>query len=295
VALAQTLKGYRQRVEMQLEQKLSHSSIQPSLQEAMRYSLFNGGKRIRPALVYLVNQALGGELSSADTAACAIEAVHGYSLVHDDLPAMDDDNLRRGKATCHIAFDEASAILAGDALQCIAFEWLSAQDNLLSAERQLSMLQTLSRASGDRGMVAGQAFDLAHVDKPLSIEQLATMHRFKTGALISAAVELGMISANTNISQNIQQSLTDYGNAIGLAFQVQDDILDITGDTTTLGKPQGSDLEANKPTYPALLGLEGAKKKLQLLHDQAIEASQCLGNQGIHLQALASYIVERRH
>jgi len=295
VSIEQQLAFYQHRVTEQLQRRLQHHSIQASLQQAMRYSLFNGGKRIRPTLVYLVNNALQGQLSDADDAACAIEAVHSYSLVHDDLPAMDDDNLRRGQPTCHVRFDEASAILAGDALQCIAFQWLSQQQNNLTAQQQLQMISVLATASGDTGMVAGQAFDLAHVDQPLSLAQLENMHRCKTGALISAAIELGILSANAEVSVQSKQSLLEYGDAIGLAFQVQDDILDITGDTVTLGKPQGSDIEANKPTYPALLGLEGARVKLQQLLQQALDATECLGQQGTALRELAKYIVERNH
>ncbi|MCJ8338809.1 MAG: polyprenyl synthetase family protein [Pseudomonadales bacterium] len=295
MSLEQQLASYQRRVTEQLQQRLQHQSIQSSLQQAMCYSLFNGGKRIRPALVYLVNSALEGQLTDADAAACAIEAVHSYSLVHDDLPAMDDDDLRRGKATCHVQFDQATAILAGDALQCIAFQWLSSQQNDLAPHQQLQMISVLATASGDMGMVAGQAFDLAHVDQPLSLEQLENMHRCKTGALITAAIQLGILSANREISELSRQSLLDYGNAIGLAFQVQDDILDITADTATLGKPQGSDIAANKPTYPALLGLDGARMKLQQLYHQALDATECLGQRGAALRELAKYIVERNH
>ncbi len=295
MTIKKQLTRYQQRVEAELEQRLAHDSIQNSLQQAMRYSTLNGGKRIRPALVYLINQSLGGDLQNADSAACAIEALHSYSLVHDDLPAMDDDNLRRGKPSCHLQFDEATAILAGDALQCIAFQWLSQQNNQLSAERQLQMLQVLTKASGDAGMVAGQAFDLANVGKALTLSELEEMHRFKTGAILSAAVELGIISSNKEITDELRLTLLSYADAIGLAFQVQDDILDIVGDTATLGKPQGSDSAANKPTYPALLGLDGAREKLSQLYQQALAASQCLGERGVPLQQLAKYIVERSY
>lgn len=293
--LKQQLDGYRQRVEQHLESQLVHQSIQPSLQQAMRYGLLNGGKRVRPALVYMVNQLLGGQLSDADAAACAIECVHSYSLVHDDLPAMDNDELRRGKPTCHIAFDEATAILAGDALQCFAFELLSQWQNTLDASLRLKQVSVLSRASGDRGMVAGQAFDLAHEGKPLTLEQLQAMHRDKTGALLNAAIELGALSANCSLSTEQQQALAQYGSAIGLAFQVKDDILDIEGDTATLGKPQGSDIAANKPTYPALLGLDGAKQKLAELHQSALLAVEVFGNNSQPLAQLADYIANRDH
>lgn len=293
MSLKTDLTFYRHRVEQNLKLKLLRHSIQPSLQNAMQYSVLNGGKRVRPILVYLVNKALGGSAEAADSAACAIECLHSYSLVHDDLPAMDDDELRRGEPTCHIAFDEATAILAGDALQCIAFEWLTDPSDLLTAEQQIAMVRTLSIASGDLGMIAGQAFDLASVDQSLSYDQLRAMHRCKTGALINAAITLGIISAG--VDPKTQQDLIDYGSAIGLAFQVKDDILDIESDTQTLGKPQGSDIESNKPTYPALLGMEGAKQKLDQLYQQALAATATLGDNGEQLRALATYIVERNH
>ncbi|BBB28364.1 polyprenyl synthetase family protein [Neptunomonas japonica] len=294
MALQTAIKTYHHRVDEQLKNSLVHNSIEPLLQDAMRYALFNGGKRVRPLLVYLVNQLLNGDITHADSSACAIECVHSYSLVHDDLPAMDDDELRRGKPTCHIAFDEATAILAGDALQCFAFELLSSTNNPANTSTKLQMISVLARASGDKGMVAGQAFDLSHVDKPLALEQLKQMHAHKTGALINAAIELGYLSAEC---QNLETktALLAYGEAIGLAFQVKDDILDIEGDTQTLGKPQGSDLEQNKPTYPALLGMEGAKAKLDSLHRAALDAMQPFGEQGKLLRELADYIVNRSH
>jgi farnesyl diphosphate synthase/geranylgeranyl diphosphate synthase type II len=294
VALNTLLQQYALRVEAALDTRLQHRSIEPRLQDAMRYALFNGGKRVRPGLVYLCNQLLGGDLDAADLPASAIEAVHSYSLVHDDLPAMDDDDLRRGKPTCHIAFDEASAILAGDALQCCAFEWLASPQPMLTAAVQLRMVAILARAAGDRGMVAGQAFDLAHVGQSLSLEQLQQMHRHKTGALLTAAVELGALSAGIT-SGDHYDALRRFGDAIGLAFQVQDDILDIEGDTATLGKPQGSDLAQNKPTFAALLGLSGAREKLQLLHAEAINALALFGPEADPLRTLADYIVKRDH
>jgi farnesyl diphosphate synthase/geranylgeranyl diphosphate synthase type II len=294
VALQTAIKTYHHRVDEQLKNSLVHNSIEPLLQDAMRYALFNGGKRVRPLLVYLVNQLLNGNINQADAPACAIECVHSYSLVHDDLPAMDDDELRRGKPTCHIAYDEATAILAGDALQCFAFELLSSTNNPANANTKLQMVSVLAKASGDKGMVAGQAFDLSHVDKSLTLEQLKQMHAHKTGALINAAIELGYLSAECQ-DVTAKTALLAYGEAIGLAFQVKDDILDIEGDTQTLGKPQGSDIEQNKPTYPALLGMEGAKAKLDSLHKDALEAIQPFGNQGQLLRELADYIVNRSY
>jgi farnesyl diphosphate synthase/geranylgeranyl diphosphate synthase type II len=207
---------------------------------------------------------------------------------------MDDDDLRRGKPTCHIAFDEACAILAGDALQCTAFEWLAQPQAELQPRLQMRMLAILARAAGDRGMVAGQAFDLAHVGQSLTLDELQQMHRHKTGALLTASVELGALSAGIDSGERYD-ALRHFGDAIGLAFQVQDDILDIEGDTTTLGKPQGSDLAQNKPTFPALLGITGAREKLQQLHSQAIEALALFGSEADPLRALADYIVKRDH
>lgn len=287
------LKHYQERVDNHLEACIHQESIDPILQESMQYSLFNGGKRIRPALVYMVNTMLGKPYTHADSAAAAIECVHSYSLVHDDLPAMDDDDLRRGKPTCHIAFDEATAILAGDALQCLAFELISEDENL-AAQTRLALIKKLGYASGHRGMVVGQSFDLRHVGKPLSIEQLEAMHQHKTGALLSCAVEMGAICAGLT-AKNQLSALADYSAAIGLAFQVQDDILDIEGDSATIGKPQGSDEEQNKPTYPALLGLDGAKLKLQQLHQQAVNALDIFGPDATELKALADFIVHRDH
>ncbi len=295
MALDSQLHHYQERVEEKLTQRLNHSSIHSPLQEAMRYSVFNGGKRVRPVLVYMVNQALGGNLADADCAACAIEALHSYSLVHDDLPAMDDDDLRRGKPTCHIAFDQATAILAGDALQCIAFDWLSQEQSALTKQQQLSAVSVLARCAGDSGMVAGQSFDLANVGKPLTLDQLQQMHAHKTGALINAAIELGTLTVQSTVAQSTRDALKAYGDAIGLAFQVQDDILDIIGDTQTLGKPQGSDVDANKPTYPSLLGIDGAQQKLAQLHQQAISSLEPLGDDAQALRELADFIVERRN
>lgn len=292
MTIKNTLKQYQQRVDAYLDQTVLNDSIEPRLQEAMRYALFNGGKRVRPILVYLVNQMLGGKLEDADAPAAAIECVHSYSLVHDDLPAMDDDDLRRGKPTCHIAFDEATAILAGDALQCFGFELLTQDEE--QPNRNLKMVKVLAQASGDSGMVVGQAFDLANVGKSLTLEQLEAMHAHKTGALLNAAVDLGALSSGCNDNDTFAQ-LRRYGDAIGLAFQVKDDILDIEGDTETIGKPQGSDVEQDKPTYPALLGMDGAKEKLRQLHQEAVAAVQPFGDAAQPLVELADFIVNRDH
>ncbi len=287
------LQQYQKRVEQQLETVLQKTCDAEQVRLAMNYSLFNGGKRVRPVLVYMANQLLNGQLAQADSAACAIECIHSYSLVHDDLPAMDDDELRRGKPTCHIAFDEATAILAGDGLQPLAFELL-ATDNGLPAEIRLQMVSVLARDSGYLGMVGGQSIDLCNEGKQISTEQLELMHRHKTGALICASIEMGALSSN-HASKVDLRALKNYASAIGLAFQVKDDILDIEGSTETLGKPQGSDLQHEKSTYPALLGMAGAKQKLALLNEQAHASIVDFGDAAQPLHWLADYIVERQY
>ncbi|MGB2130455.1 MAG: polyprenyl synthetase family protein [Marinobacterium sp.] len=297
MSIQNVLADCRERVEQQLDQLIStEGALEPRLQQAMRHGLLNGGKRLRPALVYLSYRLCSGQPHSelADRAAVAIECIHSYSLVHDDLPAMDDDDLRRGQPTCHIAFDEATAILAGDALQCLAFEHLSQPLAGADATLQLRLFNTLARASGERGMVAGQAFDLSHVDRPLTLEQLQGMHACKTGALITAAIELGAIAAGA-AGEDKLAALRRYGDLIGLAFQIQDDLLDIEGDTATLGKPQGSDLEQNKPTYPALLGLDGARERLHQLHREAVDILRGFGPAADDLIGLTDFIVNRDH
>lgn len=286
----------QQRVDAALERLFV--APQPELQrlyQAMRYSVTNGGKRVRPLLVYAACEALGGNIEHADGAACAVELIHAYSLVHDDLPAMDDDDLRRGKPTTHKAFDEAAAILAGDGLQTLAFEVLSnAELNPHNAEQRLAMIATLARASGPAGMVGGQAIDLGSVGQALGQTALENMHRHKTGALIEASVTLGAL-ASGNAAPTALAALQRYAQAIGLAFQVQDDILDIESDTHTLGKTQGKDQANDKPTYPAILGLQNAKGYALELRDQALAALENLGSAAEPLRMLARYIVERRH
>ena len=292
--LADLIRAQRRRVEAQLEQRLSDRSvIEPRLREAIHYSLFNGGKRMRPTLVYLAAEFCGASVAAADSAACAIEAIHSYSLVHDDLPAMDDDDLRRGKPTCHIAFDEATAILAGDALLTWAFELLSEPNAELQPAQQLRMVNALARASGDQGMVDGQAYDLNSVGKKLTLEQLRAMHAAKTGALINVSLELGALAADAK--QEEREALRRYGDALGLAFQIKDDLLDIEGDTLTLGKPQGSDRDRNKPTYPALAGIEQCRRWLEDLRQEAVSALEPFGTRSLALRALAEYVIERDH
>ncbi|WP_296269241.1 farnesyl diphosphate synthase [Pseudomonas sp. UBA6562] len=270
----------------------------PELQRlyaAMRYSVMNGGKRVRPLLAYAACEALGAPAEAANGAACAVELIHAYSLVHDDLPAMDDDDLRRGQPTTHKAFDEACAILAGDGLQSLAFTALL--DPHLSTQSEalrLSMVQTLASAAGPAGMVGGQAIDLGSVGLTLDPHALAFMHRHKTGALIEASVRLGALASGRAQPAQLE-ALQTYARAVGLAFQVQDDILDVESDTATLGKRQGADIARDKPTYPALLGLDAAKAFAIELRDQALVAVQGLGESAEPLRALARYIVERRH
>ena len=265
------------------------------LYQAMRYSVMNGGKRVRPLLVYAACEALNGDKADADGAACAVELIHAYSLVHDDLPAMDDDDLRRGQPTTHKAFDEACAILAGDGLQSLAFEAMAqAEHNPQDATLRLRMFAVLARAAGPAGMVGGQAIDLGSVGLKLDRDALELMHRHKTGALIEASVQLGALASGRADADNLA-SLSQYARAIGLAFQVQDDILDVESDTATLGKHQGADIARDKPTYPALLGMDAAKAYALELRDQALHALRPFDIAAEPLRELARYIVERRN
>jgi geranylgeranyl pyrophosphate synthase len=280
-------------LEQLLADALSIDDVAPSrLHEVMRYSALAGGKRIRPILVYASGEALKTPIAALDRIAVAVECVHAYSLVHDDLPAMDDDDLRRGIPTAHKAFDEATAILAGDALQAFAFEWLSEPIEGISASSQLRLIQGLSAAAGSRGMVGGQAIDLASVGQQLTEQQLEVMHAHKTGALINACVLLPSYCTET-VTEQQRDSLTRYAAAIGLAFQVQDDILDVESDTATLGKQQGADIAANKPTYPSILGMDGAKQKLRELHQDAFGALDVFGSEADLLRDIARFIVQR--
>ena len=261
---------------------------------ACRYSLLNGGKRLRPILVYLTGELFNADNADLDRITCAIECIHSYSLVHDDLPAMDDDELRRGRPTCHIAYDEATAILVGDALQCLAFETITeSQFNGTTVNNQLKIVNTLANASGLLGMCGGQALDIAATDSIITLTQLEQVHKLKTGALLKSAIKMGALAGNANELEIA--ALARYAEAIGLAFQVQDDILDVEGDTHTLGKPQGSDIEANKATYPALLGIEGAKDKARNLVNQAINALSEIDADTGRLKAIAEYIIARDH
>ncbi len=282
------------RVEGVLNRFLPAEQTHPAaLHGAMRYSILGGGKRVRPLLVYAAGQSLGADAAALDAAACAVECIHAYSLVHDDLPAMDDDALRRGKPTCHKAFGEATAILAGDALQALAFQVLAhAHMGKLRAEHRVRMIELLAQAAGSRGMVGGQALDLAAMGTDLDIAQLEDMHVHKTGALIRAAVLLGAYCAE-DLQDAARSALDHYGRYIGLAFQIQDDILDVTGSTEELGKQAGADRALNKPTYPALLGLNGARQRASELHQAALDCIAGLDQRADPLRWLSEYIVAR--
>ena len=290
------LQAWQQRTDQALQKYLpSETTIPQPLHKAMRYAVLNGGKRIRPLLAYATGHALDVNVEKIDAAACAVELIHAYSLVHDDLPAMDDDDLRRGKPTCHKAFGEAEAILAGDALQSLAFHLLAhclADD--IPTQQQLQMVEVLATASGSRGMAGGQSIDLNAVGKTLNIAELENMHIHKTGALIRASVKLGAL-CSANVNKDVLKKLDHFAKCIGLAFQIRDDILDVEGDTETLGKPQGSDIARNKPTYPALLGINEARQMADELYQEALDSLADFGDNAIPLQMLSSYIIQRKY
>ena len=288
------MQTWQQRVDHALEQCLPNDQTTPTdLHAAMRYSVLNGGKRVRPFLVYATGAAVAADDTALDVTACSVELIHAYSLIHDDLPAMDDDDLRRGKPTCHRAFTEATAILAGDALQALTFHLLAHYlPTAIPAQQRIDMLDLLAVASGSRGMAGGQAIDLASVGKQLTIAELENMHIHKTGALIRASVKMGAM-CKPDIDPMLLGKLDHYAKCIGLAFQIQDDILDEIADTETLGKPQGADKALNKPTYPALLGLDESRKMAIDLYEDAIHSLIGFDSQADPLRWLAKYIVER--
>ncbi|OOS00545.1 (2E,6E)-farnesyl diphosphate synthase [Haemophilus paracuniculus] len=292
-SLSQDLTAIQGRINDFTARKLDEYQAHGSpLIEAMKYAVLLGGKRVRPFLIYATGRMLGVPLDHLDHSAAAMEAIHAYSLVHDDLPAMDDDKLRRGQPTCHIAFDEATAILAGDALQSFAFE-LIANDPYLNDSQKVAQCRTLATNAGARGMCLGQSLDLQAENRTVSLAELELIHRNKTGALIEGAVMMGFhLSAH---SQNlaIKQPLARYAQAIGLAFQVQDDILDVIGDTAKIGKTVGSDENLDKSTYPKLLGLAGAKQKAEQLYQTALHALAELPFDTTALKALAGFVVKR--
>ncbi|KGJ90593.1 (2E,6E)-farnesyl diphosphate synthase [Colwellia psychrerythraea] len=291
---------YQQRINNFLAGKLeSLTSNDPKLLEAMRYGLLIGGKRMRPYLAYITGEAISANLDDIDAVAGALECIHAYSLLHDDLPAMDDDDLRRGKPTCHKAFDEATAILAGDALQTLAFDILvnhsfASKDDSSNYQVQIQLIQQLVHASGYQGMCGGQALDLAATNKAIPLSELEKLHSLKTGALLKASV-LMPTTCSEQVTSEHKKILSDYAQLIGLAYQVQDDIIDLTSTEEELGKPVGSDLAANKSTYPALLGLEGAQDKAENLLQQALQALTRLPYNTQSLADFATFIVKRSH
>ncbi|EOB1204392.1 (2E,6E)-farnesyl diphosphate synthase [Photobacterium damselae] len=295
-SLLQLLQHYQERNNQQLTHWLDAQPFaDQTLLKAMKYGALLGGKRVRPFLTYVTGTMLGVNEENLDTPAAAIECIHAYSLIHDDLPAMDDDELRRGQPTCHIAFDEATAVLAGDALQTLAFEILAEGTLSIDGESQrIKMIKELAQASGAAGMCMGQALDLDGEGKHLGLTQLEQIHKHKTGALIRCAVRLGALAAGEKGLEILPQ-LNTYAEAIGLAFQVQDDILDVISDTETLGKPQGSDIALDKSTYPALLGLEGAQQKAQQLYQEAVQALEAIPYDTTQLEVFARYLIERKN
>lgn len=294
MTLSTLLAPYQARIESALAHWLPDTSKPPArLHQAMRYSALDGGKRVRPCLVYATGHAIGIAPEHLDGAACAVEFIHVYSLIHDDLPAMDNDDLRRGKSTCHKAFDDATAILAGDALQALAF-YVLAHDPTLRADAtaRLKMVEILAQASGSRGMAGGQALDMAAEGRELNLSELENVHIHKTGALIRASVGLATL-CQPELSPAAFESLDHYAKNIGLAFQIQDDILDVEGETQTLGKRQGADLARHKPTYPALLGMADAKARARDLVAAALEHLSGFDGRADTLRAIARFIVER--
>lgn len=293
--LARRRAWHRRRVDGALEQWLPDPREPPQrLHKAMRYAVLGGGKRVRATLVYAAAEAAGAGPQGVDSPACAVELIHAYSLVHDDLPAMDDDDFRRGRTSCHRAFDEATALLAGDALQTLAFEVLCSDSiPMMPAERRCRMLEILSRASGSRGMAGGQAIDLASVGKALTLDELEQMHRRKTGALIRAAVQLGALCAGADDAT--MGRLDAYGNCVGLAFQIQDDLLDIESDAVAADGGRGVDCAPCKPTYPSIAGLAESRERVSALHECALDCLAGMGESADTLRLLSEYIVTRRY
>ncbi|MCG8436618.1 MAG: polyprenyl synthetase family protein [Pseudomonadales bacterium] len=291
------LEGLRQtsltRLEQSLDAFLPASSAASRLSQAMRYAALGGGKRIRPLLVYGATALAGGTPEQADTPAAAVELIHAYSLVHDDLPAMDDDDLRRGLPTCHKAYDEATAILAGDTLHTKAFELLATRGEYRSDTR-IAMIQHLCQAAGVDGMAAGQMQDMLAQGQQQTLAALEEMHYLKTGRLITASLQLGYFAAQSD-SPELLENLTRFGDAIGLAFQIQDDILDVTMATDQLGKPAGSDEKLHKSTFPSLIGLDASRERAEQLCEDASQALSGYGASALPLQQLAQYIIARNH
>lgn len=291
--LSTDLTECQERINSFLAKKLqNYTAYNTPLIDAMSYAVLLGGKRVRPFLIYATGRMLSVPMEKLDCSAAAMEAIHAYSLVHDDLPAMDNDTLRRGKPTCHIAFDEATAILAGDALQTFAFEMI-AEDALLSATEKVAQIQWLAKSAGAAGMCLGQSLDLQSEHKAISLAELELIHRNKTGALITASVMLGFNLSQYTNDEKLRAKLKQYSEAIGLAFQVQDDILDVIGESEKIGKTVGSDESLDKSTYPKLLGLDGAKQKAENLYQTALNCLADLPFDTTALRELAEFIVKR--
>jgi geranylgeranyl pyrophosphate synthase len=295
-AFGAQLESWQSRMESALAARLPGADVLPArLHEAMRYSVLGGGKRIRPALLFAAARAVGRTEDEVEGAACAIELIHVYSLVHDDLPAMDDDDLRRGRPTCHKAFDEATAVLVGDALQTLAFQVLTRDPALpASPATRLRLVELLAEASGSFGMAGGQAIDLSVQGKRLDLAQVEEMHSRKTGALIRVSVMMAAACA-PSLDSRVQDALAGFAGPIGLAFQIQDDLLDVLGDVTTLGKATGADSERAKPTYPSVMGIEASQERVRLLHAQALDALAPLGQRADLLRSLANWLLSRHY
>jgi geranylgeranyl pyrophosphate synthase len=295
-AFGAQLESWRRRMEQALDARLPAPDKVPArLHEAMRYSVLGGGKRIRPALLFATARVLGLSEDEVEAAACAIELVHVYSLVHDDLPAMDDDDMRRGRPTCHKAFDEATALLVGDALQPLAFQLLAADPALPSSPSiRLRLIDMLAHAIGTLGMAGGQAIDLAAQGKQLDIGQVEDMHARKTGAVIRASVLMAAECA-PSLEEGLYAALNRFATTVGLAFQIQDDLLDVTGDASMLGKATGADSERAKPTHPAVIGIPASQQRVRLLHSQAIDALAPFGDRAESLRLLAHWLLSRQY
>jgi len=294
--LASILENYRQRIHTKLADIIINTpSLDPKLNKAMAYATLNGGKRLRPTLVYMTGAAFNLDLDLLDNAAAAIECIHCYSLIHDDLPSMDDDDLRRGKPTCHIAFDEATAILAGDALQTLAFTCLTNYlDSALSPQTQINMVKLLATASGSNGMVAGQSLDLQAEGQSLSLEALDQIHQLKTGALIQTSILLGATAAECQ-DESILSALRDFGSDLGLIFQLQDDLLDSIGNATLLGKNTGQDSKQQKATYTTLFGEAFTRNRIESLMQKALKTLDQLPLNTDELKALCENLLKRQH
>jgi geranylgeranyl pyrophosphate synthase len=288
--------AWRERMESALAARLPPADAVPTrLHEAMRYSVLGGGKRVRPMLLFATARTLGLTEDDVEAAACALELVHVYSLVHDDLPAMDDDDLRRGRPTCHKAYDEATAVLVGDALQPLAFQLLARDPALpASAAIRLRLVELLADSIGTFGMAGGQAIDLDAQGRALNIEQVEQMHDRKTGALIRVSVMMGAACV-PSLDSALQHALAGFAAPIGLAFQIQDDLLDVLSDTATLGKATGADRERGKPTHPAVIGVEASQERVRLLNNQALDALKPFGQRAEPLRQLADWLLSRRY